>query len=331
MIRTALLSRWHVHADEYADAAMKSPLISVEKVWDENPERGREWAESLGVPYEENLEKVLADPEIDAVIVASPTNMHTRIMLAAASNKKHIFTEKVLALSASDAREILQEVEEHGVRIVISLPRLVEGYYLYAQKALDDGLLGKLTTIRCRMAHNGAVSEGEGGGWLPAHFFDREECGGGAFIDLGAHPIYLANRICGPLSAVTAVFQEHGHEVDVNSAAIVEYESGALAILETGFVSYGSPFQLELYGTEGTIMIEDKAVKIKSRKLGEDWLTPDIPSSLEMPIDQWAASIAGGREPSITGEDAYRLSLLNELASISARKGRRVTAEELPG
>ncbi|PLT29410.1 Gfo/Idh/MocA family protein [Peribacillus deserti] len=329
MINVALLSRWHVHADEYAEQAQNNPDLSIKMVWDENETRGREWGQSLGVPFEQDLHAVLTNDSIDAVIVASPTSMHKDIMMAAARNKKHIFSEKVLAITVQDAREILQAVKENEVLLTLSLPRLTAPYYLYAQQVMDQGLLGKLTTVRCRVAHNGAVKTEENPhGWLPQHFYNKEQCGGGAFIDLGAHPIYLTNRLAGNVRAVTARLQTHGHDVDVNSAVLVEYDSGALGILETGFVSSGSPFQLELYGTEGTLLIEDSKVKIRTQQ-SREWKIPEMPESIAMPIDQWARALVSGKQPDITLEDAFNLTLVNELAAISNREGRRLESAEL--
>ncbi|NLP52377.1 Gfo/Idh/MocA family oxidoreductase [Bacillus sp. RO1] len=329
MIRTALLSKWHVHAQEYAEEAIQNEHITLTHVWDEEKERGLAWAEELNLAFEEEIEEIFTNPEIDAVIIASPTNMHTEIITKAAQHGKHVFTEKVLAETEGDARSILKKIEEHGVKLMISLPRLTANYYLYAQKVVDEGLLGKLTTIRCRVAHNGSVPTKQNpNGWLPQHFYDKELCGGGAFIDLGAHPIYLTNRLGGQAKAVTARFkQTFDYEVDDNAVAIVEYESGALGILETGFVSSGSPFQLEIYGTEGTLMIEDDTIRIKSVKHEEGWYTP---SEVEMPepapsaMMQWVTEILSGIKPDISHQDAYLLTLINDAARRSNEEGCRI-------
>lgn len=329
MIRTALLSKWHVHAQEYAEEAIQNEHIALTHVWDEQKERGQAWAHELGLLFEEELDNIIRNPEIDAVIVASPTSMHTEIITKAAKHGKHVFTEKVLAETEEDARSILKEIEVHGVKFMISLPRLTANYYLYAQKVVDHGLLGRLTTIRCRVAHNGSVpTEQHPNGWLPQHFYDKELCGGGAFIDLGAHPIYLTNRLGGQAKAVTARFkQTFDYEVDDNAVAIVEYESGALGILETGFVSSGSPFQLEIYGTEGTLMIEDGTIRLKSVKLDEGWHTPsedELPETAPSAMMQWVTQILSGQEPDISHHDAYLLTLINDAARRSNEKGCRI-------
>ncbi|MFC0472106.1 Gfo/Idh/MocA family protein [Halalkalibacter kiskunsagensis] len=332
MINVALLSKWHVHAEDYARQAQNNPHLALKLVWDEYGKRGREWAEKLGIPFESDLKTVLASSEIDAVIVDTPTNMHKEVIIAAAENKKHIFTEKVLALSVEDCKAIISAVKENQVQLTVSLPRLTEDYYLYAQDVLDQGMLGTLTTIRCRLAHNGAVvSKEHPNGWLPDHFFNQEKCGGGAFIDLGAHPIYLTNRLAGKVCAVTARLKKiENHEVDTNSVALIEYESGALGILETGFLSSGSPFQLELYGTEGTLLIEERHIRMKSKQLGEGWKVPEeLPASNLLPLDQWVDAIVSGATTTINDEDALNLTLVNEMAELSNRKGQRVEAAEV--
>ena len=332
MINVALLSKWHVHADDYASQAKANKHLQIKVVWDEQIERGIEWAQKLAVPFEQDLMKVLTDPEIDAVIVDTPTNLHKEIILLAAANRKHIFTEKVLAFTVGDCKEIYETVEKNNLRLMVSLPRLTESYYLYAQQVLDSGLLGKLTTVRCRLAHNGAVQlEGNPNGWLPNHFFNKDECGGGALIDLGAHPVYLTNRLGGPAKAVSARLQQQsGFDVDDNAAVIVEYESGALGIIETGFLSGGSPFQLELYGTEGTLLIEDSKIRIKSRQLNEVWHTPEaLPDQLPLPLEQWVNSIIGEKVPTITETDVQGLTLINQAALQSHEQGRRVEITEI--
>lgn len=325
LINVALLSRWHVHADDYARDARNNGNLSIKLVWDEDAERGKKWAEELAVPFEHELEKVLSNPDIDAVIVSTPTSLHKEVMIAAANHKKHIFSEKVLAFSVEDCEEIYQAVEANGVHFMLSLPRLTESYYVYAQEALDSGKLGKLTTIRCRFAHNGAVpNEGATSGWLPERFFNKEEAGGGALIDLGAHPIYLTNRLAGNAVAVQARLQQtNGLGVDDNAVVLVEYESGALGIIETSFVSNGSPFQLELYGTEGTLLIEDGNIKINGKQF-DGWQTPEAPEALPMPMVQWTEAILNGTTPSITKDDAIRLTAVNEAAARSQEEGKRI-------
>lgn len=76
MVRVAMLSRWHVHADEYASRVNDEEQAQVVAVWDEEPDRGQGWAGDLGVDFEADLDRLLARDDIDAVAVDAPTNMH---------------------------------------------------------------------------------------------------------------------------------------------------------------------------------------------------------------------------------------------------------------
>lgn len=328
MINVALLSRWHVHADDYARQARENEHLSIQLVWDEDAKRGEEWAKELGVPFEKDLQSVLALPSIDAVIVCTPTNLHKEVILSAVKNNKHVFTEKVLAFSVKDCEEIYKAVQDHDVELMVSLPRLTEPAYLYAEKVVTEGWLGQLTTIRCRLAHNGAVPvDGQTQGWLPARFFDKEQCGGGALIDLGAHPIYLTNRLAGPVHALQARLQQMNElGVDDNAVVIVEYTSGALGVIETSFLSNGAPFQLELYGTQGTLLIEENQIRLKSNLRGNgEWVQlEEMLASLPMPMDQWISAIQTGTTPTITKEDVINLTSVNEVAALSHKEKRRI-------
>ncbi|MFE1245243.1 Gfo/Idh/MocA family protein [Fictibacillus sp. NPDC058756] len=332
-MNVALLSKWHVHAIDYAREAHENESISIKMVWDENHERGAEWASKLNVPFEPNLDDVLSNPEIDGVIVTTATNRHKDIIIAAANHGKHIFTEKVLGFTVDECEVIYNAVEKNNVQLMVNLPRLTESFYLYAQEAVDKGWLGDITYIRCRVAHNGSVPSKENPkGWLPEHFYNKEECGGGALIDLGAHPIYLTNRLGGKVKALSGKLN-HFYDlgVDDNAVVMVEYESGAMGMIETGFLSYGSPQQLELYGTEGTLMIEGHNVRIKSKHLGtEDWVTPEeLPHPIPSAMEQWVQAIQNDKKPSITKEDVLILTAINEAALISSQEGRRVLLSQL--
>ncbi|HEV2662994.1 MAG TPA: Gfo/Idh/MocA family oxidoreductase, partial [Ktedonobacteraceae bacterium] len=128
MIRVALVSFWHVHARDYVRQATENPATEIVAAWDEVPERGRTNAEALGARFYEHLDDLLAQPDIDAVIVTTPTNAHYEVMSAAARAGKHIFTEKVLAPTLRECNEILTAVYQAGVNLTVSLPRLYAGY-----------------------------------------------------------------------------------------------------------------------------------------------------------------------------------------------------------
>jgi 1,5-anhydro-D-fructose reductase (1,5-anhydro-D-mannitol-forming) len=108
----AVLSFWHVHAQDYASETEEHPRAEVRAVWDEDGERGRREASTRGVPFHEDLDELLSREDVDGVVVTTPTVIHREVIPKAASAGKHVFTEKVIAPTLSEAREVVAEVEE---------------------------------------------------------------------------------------------------------------------------------------------------------------------------------------------------------------------------
>ncbi|GDY14323.1 dehydrogenase [Planctomycetota bacterium] len=322
-IRIAALSAWHVHADEYARQVNRHAGAQIAVVWDDDAARGRSWAEKLGVPFVAELGQILADPSIDGVLVCSSTRSHPEVMVAAASAGKHIFTEKVLAITLAEAERIAAAVRTAGVRFAISMPHRCNANNRYAHQAIARGLLGRLASFRFRNSHNGAT-----GGWLPAHFLDPVPSGGGAMIDLGCHGMYLAAWLFGMPERVTSVFTKRsGVAVDDLGISVLGYADGRIASNETGFVTFATPCSLELAGDLGCLVIggPDQSVRLRSKQLddgGKGWHTiTDLPPALPHPVDQWLDAIAGTGTIHFGLSEALELSALMDAAYASWRSG----------
>jgi len=324
MLKVAMLSRWHVHAEGYAQEFQSRDDVKLTVVWDEEPDKGKEFAKKLGADFEPDLDKLLSRDDVDAVCVNAPTNMHPEVLIKSAKAGKHIFTEKVLALTNAEAAEIRKAVEESGVKFCISFPHRTFPHNLFAKKVMDEKLLGDVNYMRVRNAHNGASA-----GWLPKHFYDKVQCGGGAMIDLGAHPMYLIPWLLGKPAEVASAFTcVTGHEVEDNAVTLMKYENGTIAVSETGFVTGQSPFILELYGTEGSLIITGTKVKLISTKLNEKtagfggWINPDqLPKALTSAIDQFVEGVLYGKEIIFGMDDATVLTEMMDAAYRAHNQG----------
>ncbi|MEJ8304119.1 Gfo/Idh/MocA family oxidoreductase [Saccharibacillus sacchari] len=329
-IRIGKVSLWHVHAWDYIGQAQAHPDTEITAVWDEIPERGREAAERLGVPYHDTLDELLASDEVDAVIVDAPTNRHKEVMIAAARAGKHIFTEKVIAPTEAEVDEIIAEVQQAGIKLTVSLPRLNDGYTLAIQDILERGLLGQVTYVRARLSHDGALAN-----WLPEHFYNAEQCGGGALIDLGCHPMYLSALFLGePITGVSANFGYiTGKEVEDNALATLFTASGAIASVEAGFINAYSPFTVEVHGTEGTVLYgtPDSKLLLRSKKdeAAAEWIEQSLPANRESAFEQWVRHIQEDTLASENIASAIQLTRLMEAANRSAKTGTVVSPQEL--
>lgn len=332
MLRIGMLSFWHVHAKDYARQANEHPRAEIVAVWDEQPERGRGEADARGVSFYEDLHTLLAQPDVDAVVVDTPTVMHRDVIVAAAQAGKHIFTEKVLAPTLRECDEITAAVDRAGVKLTVSLPRLYAGYTLAIQQILAEGLLGDITLVRTRLSHNGAISTAENPeGWLVPHFYNRHETVGGAMIDLGCHPMYLARLFGGMPERLTAHYgYVTGREVEDNAVAILDYGGGAQGIVEAGFVNRFSPFTIEAHGTEGSLLYgtPEPVLWLKSAKLGagrnDPWTTRELPPDRPTAFEQWVEHIEQDTTATENIQMAVDLSALMEAATLSATEGRPV-------
>lgn len=316
MLRVGMASGWHVHARGYANELKEIPGVAITAVWDEEPERGTAWAAELGVPFESDLQRFMARADVDGIVCDAPTNRHAEVMIAAANAGKHIFTEKVMALTVKECEAIADAVRKAGVKFCISFPARTRPKFLFAKRVAEEGLIGDITLLRVRVAHDGSSS-----GWLPPHFYDPVACGGGAMMDLGAHPMYLARWILGPPERIRSTFLHMtNHAVEDNAVSVIEFANKAIAIVETSFVSRHCPDMLELHGTAGALFTggPEDGVLLRSDKTDgaiQGWLRPaDLPPALPRPIRIWADAILHGSPIPFGLEEGIQLTELMENA-----------------
>jgi len=187
---------------------------------------------------------------------------------------------------------------------------------LFAKKIVEEGTLGTVTYVRMRNAHDGASA-----GWLPPHFYDEAQCGGGAMMDLGAHPMYLIAWLLGKPSEIASAFTYvTGHEVEDNAVCIMKYPTGAIAVSETGFVTGNSPSVLEIHGTGGSLVITGKEPRLALNRGA--WATPEnLPQALPGAIDQFVDGVLYNKEIVFGMNDAVLLSEIMEGAYKAHRQG----------
>lgn len=318
-----MLSFWHVHAADYVRQAGANRGTEITVVWDEDTARGTAKAAELGVAFVADLPAVLGRDDVDAVIVGTPTTMHRDVLVAAAEAGKHIFTEKVVATTLAECDEILAAIETAGVILTVSLPRLYDGYTLAAQEVLDSGRLGDITLVRTRLSHGGAL----GDAWLPERFFDAGATGGGALIDLGCHPMYLARLFLGrrPESVSASFGHVTGREVEDNAVATLRCRGGALGVVEAGFVNNVSPFGFEIYGTRGALFFgtPDAVMRVRTAD-DDDWTEVEIPADSDKPFNRWVAAVESKTPLTENVAAARELTALMEAATRSAATGDAV-------
>lgn len=308
-MKVAVCGVWHVHAGEYTQRAME--LGQVVGFWEPKDSLAEDFLKVFDLPRFHSFEELLAS-DAEGVIVCTATSEHPDLMVRIADAGKHIFTEKVLSLTTEDALRIREAVERNGVKFVISLPQKYNGPQKTVKAVADSGELGKINYLRYRNCHSGSTK-----GWLPAHFYNAQQCGGGAMIDLGAHGMYLTHWFLGlPVSASSAFTVAHDTAfntdgVEDNAVTVMACAGGAIAVNETGFVSDYSPQVMEVFGEKGYVkMTNQKVVKCTEATGGEE---------VEVPLESWSDSpitqfVTGNILPGCGLEEACALTRMMEMA-----------------
>lgn len=319
-MKIAIVGAWHVHTMEYGEAVLQNPGAELVCLWDDEEARGKATAEKLGIPFEPDLNRIWADPDIDGVQITTATCQHREVLLAAAAAGKHIFTEKVLAFTMEDAEEIAAAVKNSGVKFTISYPHKTFPTLKAAKELVDSGRLGQITYARVRDAHNGSTA-----GWLPPHFYDAAQTGGGAMIDLGAHPMYTLNWFMGEPKSIVSMFTEVTHKgVEDNAVSVIEFANGAIGVSETGFVTNGMPYVLEMSGTKGSLMVHNDILEYSCEETGNRLVQKtDLPQPGTMPIDGWIAAVNEGGDAPNGIDDAVALTKFMVGAYEAYRTGRQ--------
>lgn len=294
-MKVAIVGVWHVHTTEYAKAVQENPNAELVCCWDDNVEMGKAFAEKMGIPFEDDLSAIWADKTIDSIQVTTSTNLHRDVLIAAAKAGKNIFTEKVLTFTNQEAEEVKSAVEASGGKFTISFPHKTFPTLQAAKKIMDDGKIGKVTYGRVRNVHNGSIAN-----WLPDFFYNEAQTGGGAMMDLGAHPMYTLNWFLGAPKSVVSMFTKvTGKAVEDNAVSVIEFDSGTIAVSETGFVSNGNPYILEMSGTEGAILVHQNTVEYCSvSDTNGEWVKLEtLPEARPLPIVQWMDAVVNDTEP----------------------------------
>lgn len=204
-IRIACCGGWHSHAKDFPmDRAVRFCADIPHEfvaVWDDDPDRGAQWAVEMGCRFEPDYGALCADSGIDGFLVTAGTTKHTALIIKAAEAGKHIFTEKALAVDPVEARRARDAVKKSGVHFTISDP-VEKPELVYAKKLMDDGVFGEITEVRYRACHAFGLTDPA----LMSRFYQKDEAGAGAMFDMGHHAVHVLNWFLGKPCGTMGVF-----------------------------------------------------------------------------------------------------------------------------
>jgi predicted dehydrogenase len=198
-------------------------------------------------------EDLLADPDVQAVYIASPVNCHLKQIEMAAKAGKHILCEKPLAMNTRQTQRAVDLCQKHKVFLQEGYMMKFHGAHAAIKQFIDEGRLGKIVYMRAQLSC-----------WYPkmagAWRQDPKLGGGGALIDMATHLYDLLGWFAGPIRRVTAMVNTlvQEYKSDDASTTLLEFKSGAQATVDCFYCipDEASRTRLEVYGSKGAILTE---------------------------------------------------------------------------
>ena len=307
-------------------AAGNSTLVSVVS---RDQARAEEFARTHGAATAlDDYAKMLADPAVDAVYIATPNALHADQVIAAARAGKHVLCDKPLAVTVEDARRCVEECLILGVRLGITFQTRFHDGLADAAKLVQDGGIGKVIVAEVTMSAGRNLPRG----WRT----DPELAGMGTINNIGVHAFDLLRYLLG--SEVTEVAaltdSEPGYTVDTTALVLLRFANAAIAYVNANQSTPHARDDIVLYGSEGRLLGGNLSRPGRDGTLsfitaaGERVLPASSHDAYRRVIDAFAEAVLDDRDPSPSGADGLRSVELTS-AIAAAIRDRRVVS--LPG
>lgn len=261
-------------------------------------------------------EDLVKHPQVDLVVICSPSGVHAEHALAALHAGKHVVVEKPLALTVEDAEAVVAAAAGRGLFLSAISQRRLESQHVHLKRLIDAGRLGRPVLGETFVHWHRDDAYYSHADWRP-----RQAHGGGSLMNQGVHNVDMLRWLLGPVSAVTGQYATLGHDMDAEdtTVATVRFRSGALGVVVTSTATPpGQPARLALFTSLGTAEFAHTDLV--------RWDFPDVPPPAALAevasgaADPAAIGLAGhraqwqdildalrtGRPPAVTGEDAVQ-------------------------
>lgn len=304
---------------EHVRSVAGSTKMEIVHLVDPDLATAKPYAEDLGLPLSAEYEDVLSNGRIDAVILATPHDLHTKQVVAAAKAGKHVFTEKPFAMSKADAEKQVAACKEAGVQLGIGLiQRFLQPHHRIKQ-LLEDGKLGTALHGDACVSHDVLLN-------IDTWRKDPLQAPAGGIHHTGTHLIDLFIWMLGPVKKVYGQISGHIFENDT-AVAILTFASGQTATI-TNVMATAELRYFHLFASEGWARrTNDTTLVVCSRGGQEEEIT--FPSSLEVRANNeaFADAVAGRMAYPISTDDMiHNVAVLDAIAE-SMRLGKPVDVE----
>ena len=277
----------------------------------------------------DNLALMLADPTVAAVYISSTNEKHRMQSLAAIAAGKHVICEKPLAMSVSDAAEMVRAAQDAGVVLATNHHLRNAGSHQAMRAVIAEGRIGKVLSLRVHHAVH-----------LPPHLqgwrIDNPAAGGGVIPDITVHDADTVRFLTGedPMTVVAqAGVSGMGQGVEDSVMSVWSLPSGAMVMAHESFTHRFAGSGLEVHGSEGSIFATGVMTQAPVGAVtlvtaaGRERVTFSLHDLYAQGVAAFVAAVRGEGRPAASGEDGVKSLAVALAVREAAASGRRVTVD----
>lgn len=238
-----------------AGVIQKSTDARLEVVADVDLGRAQAVARPAGAEAAVDWREAVARPDVEIVIVSTPTKFHAEIAVAALEAGKHVLCEKPLGRTVEEAKRIVEAARRGRGTLKTGFNYRQMAHVQKAKDLIEAGGLGPLYFLRCRYGHGGRP------GYETAWCTNRELCGGGVLLEQGIHALDLVRHLLGEPTQILARAERYFWsfpEVEDNCFCLLQTESGQTADIHVSWTQWRNLFSMEIFGREGYLHLEGR-------------------------------------------------------------------------
>lgn len=253
-IGIGVVSWAHGHVNAYAHQIRNFEDAQLVACWDDDKERGQKNAEAFGMEWQPNLDSLLQNPDVDCVIIATETNKHVDLCIAAARAGKAILLQKPMALTLADCDRVIAEVEKAGIWFSMAYQMRCDPQNIRMKELVEAGEIGRVGIVRRRHCIGVLFNKGFVEG--PSRWHISREANRGMWFDDASHPCDWLYWMFGKPSSVIAEIDNVLTDVapDDTGFAIFRYPNGMMAEIHNASITIAGENTTEIYADRGVII-----------------------------------------------------------------------------
>lgn len=240
---------------------VKNPNVTEVHIADSSEEARKSLCDEFGIITHAvaDYADLLADDSIDVVDICTPHHLHHPMAMAAFKAKKHVITEKPIAMTLKQADEMMAGAKKAKKRLFVALNQRMFPAHIEAKKIIDEGEIGEPFLGIVNIIGNELSRMNDPKSWKG----DWKRAGGGALIDTGYHAVYMLQHFLGPARAVTAMTKrlvaKPKAKADDTSIVALEMSDKVAASIVVTYGATGDPWTeaRQIIGPKGSLFITD--------------------------------------------------------------------------